>query len=180
MVRAMSTTVPTSTRTYDAATDPADLLRVLDGVVDRLRAGAMVADLGSGDGQSTLAMAQAFPRSAFTGYDADATAVAAARRRVREVAADASGGRNVRFDVADATAIPPYAFDLVTSFGAPHELGDPAQVARHVRRSLADDGTWMIVAPRGTGTAEILGSAGFSRVRIAAATPLSVVLEARP
>ena len=27
-------------------------------------------------------------------------------------------------------------------------MGDPAAVARHVRRSLAEDGAWMIVAPQ--------------------------------
>src|SRR3712207_2804460 len=85
----------------------------LDGVVAKLRSGAMVADIGCGAGQSTILMAQAFPRSAFTGYDAAAAPIGSA------------GGRNVRFELRDAAAIPAYAFDLVTSFGSLRDMADP-------------------------------------------------------
>jgi hypothetical protein len=33
-------------------------------------------------------------------------------------------------------------------FDCLHDMGDPAGAARHVRDSLAEDGTWMIVEPR--------------------------------
>src|SRR5690606_23094718 len=39
----------------------------LDGVVDKLRRGARVADVGCGHGASTILMAQAFPASTFLG-----------------------------------------------------------------------------------------------------------------
>ena len=32
-------------------------------------------------------------------------------------------------------------------FDCLHDMGDPAGAARHVRRALAADGTWMIVEP---------------------------------
>ena len=32
-------------------------------------------------------------------------------------------------------------------FDCLHDMGDPAGAARHVRETLADDGTWMIVEP---------------------------------
>ncbi len=32
-------------------------------------------------------------------------------------------------------------------FDCLHDMGDPAAVARHVRDSLAPDGTWMVVEP---------------------------------
>ena len=32
-------------------------------------------------------------------------------------------------------------------FDCLHDMGDPAGAARHVRQSLAPDGTWMIVEP---------------------------------
>ena len=35
----------------------------------------------------------------------------------------------------------------MTTFDALHDMGDPVGAARHVRDSLADDGTWMIVEP---------------------------------
>src|SRR3954469_9782721 len=44
-------------------------LPALDGVVDKLRAGARVADVGCGLGASTVVMAQAFERSTFVGFD---------------------------------------------------------------------------------------------------------------
>ena len=59
-------------------------LPALDGVEDKLRAGAMVADIGCGHGLSTIMMAGAFPRSAFTGYDLHAASIATARARARD------------------------------------------------------------------------------------------------
>src|ERR1700745_723991 len=41
----------------------------LDGVVEKLKAGASVADVGCGHGASTLLMARAFPKSRFYGFD---------------------------------------------------------------------------------------------------------------
>ena len=38
-------------------------------LLERLRRGARVADIGCGHGASTIAMAQAFPRSSFIGLD---------------------------------------------------------------------------------------------------------------
>jgi hypothetical protein len=35
----------------------------------------------------------------------------------------------------------------VTMFDCLHDMGDPVGAARHVRESLAADGTWMIVEP---------------------------------
>src|SRR6476659_2422734 len=46
-----------------------DWLPALDGVVERLKHGARVADIGCGHGASTIVMAQAFPRSRFVGLD---------------------------------------------------------------------------------------------------------------
>jgi hypothetical protein len=38
-------------------------------------------------------------------------------------------------------------YHLVTSFDCIHDMGDPLGAARHVRESLAPDGTWMVVEP---------------------------------
>lgn len=115
----------------------------LDGVVDRLQAGAHVADIGCGHGASTILMAQAFPNSTFSGSDYHEASIAAARRAAEE----AGVADRVRFEVATAKDFGGGPFDLVCVFDALHDMGDPAGAARHVRETLADGGTWMIVEP---------------------------------
>jgi SAM-dependent methyltransferase len=115
----------------------------LDGVEAKLQSGASVADVGCGHGASTILMAQAYPRSTFVGYDYHAPSVQIARER----AAEAGVADRVRFEVARATDYPGRGFDLVTMFDCLHDLGDPAGAAAHVRQTLAESGTWMIVEP---------------------------------
>jgi SAM-dependent methyltransferase len=119
-------------------------LPALDGVVAKLERGARVADIGCGYGASTIIMAQAFPRSTFLGSDYHRGSIEQARAR----AADAGVADRVSFEVASADAFPGERYDLVTTFDALHDMGDPVGAARHVRRSLADDGTWLVVEPR--------------------------------
>jgi len=118
-------------------------LPALDGVVAKLEQGASVADVGCGHGSSTILMAAAFPNSAFTGSDYHENSIATARKRAEK----AGVGDRVDFQVAFAAAYPGRGFDLVTMFDCLHDMGDPAVAARHVRETIAPDGTWMIVEP---------------------------------
>jgi SAM-dependent methyltransferase len=118
-------------------------LPALDGVVGKLERGATVADVGCGHGASTILMAQAFPRSNFTGSDYHEGSIETARQR----AAEAGVSDRVRFETAAASSYSGQDYDLVTMFDCLHDMGDPAGAARHVRQSLAPDGTWMIVEP---------------------------------
>lgn len=118
-------------------------LPALDGVVAKLDAGASVADVGCGLGASTIIMAQAFPRSRFVGFDSHARSIELARERART----AGVGDRVRFEVASSTDYPGGDYDLVTHFDCLHDMEDPVGAARHTRRSLAKNGTWMIVEP---------------------------------
>ncbi|GAA3588763.1 class I SAM-dependent methyltransferase [Nonomuraea rosea] len=118
-------------------------LPALDGVEAKLRDGALVADIGCGHGASTLLMAAEYPRSIVYGSDYHAESVEAARQRAAERGLD---GR-ARFEVAGAQTFTGGPFDLVTTFDALHDMGDPLGAARHVRQRLADGGTWMIVEP---------------------------------
>jgi SAM-dependent methyltransferase len=121
----------------------AEWLPALDGVVEKLERGARVADIGCGHGASTIIMAQAFPHSTFVGSDYHAGSITIAR-----AAAEAAGvADRVRFELAAADAFGGTGYDLVTTFDALHDMGDPVGAARHVRRALADDGTWMVVEP---------------------------------
>jgi SAM-dependent methyltransferase len=119
-------------------------LPALEGVVEKLQRGARVADVGCGHGASTILMASAFPDSTFTGFDYHPESIETARERARE----AGVGERVSFTVAPASSYPGAGFDLVTMFDCLHDMGDPVGAARHVRETLADDGTWMVVEPR--------------------------------
>jgi 2-polyprenyl-3-methyl-5-hydroxy-6-metoxy-1,4-benzoquinol methylase len=118
-------------------------LPALDGVVETLERGGQVADVGCGHGSSTILMAQAFPRSTFVGSDYHAGSIETARRRAEE----AGVADRVSFEHAPAASYPGGGYDLVTMFDCLHDMGDPVGAARHVRETLADDGTWMIVEP---------------------------------
>jgi 2-polyprenyl-3-methyl-5-hydroxy-6-metoxy-1,4-benzoquinol methylase len=122
----------------------AEWLPALDGVVAKLDAGSAVAEIGCGQGASTILMAQAYPGSTFTGSDAREASVEIARRRARA----AGVADRVRFEAVPAAAHPGSGYDLVAMFDCLHAVGDPVGVARHVRRMLAGDGTWMIVEPK--------------------------------
>lgn len=115
----------------------------LDGVVDKLHAGANVADIGCGHGHSTVLMAQAFPNSRFWGFDAHPGSIAAARK----VAAEAKVADRVTFDVADAAGYPAEGYDLICFFDCLHDMGRPVDAAMRAARTLAKDGTVMLVEP---------------------------------
>lgn len=118
-------------------------LPALDGVVPKLQRGGRVADIACGHGASTVLMAQAFPSSTFVGSDAHAASIEVARSR----AADGGVTDRVTFGVEPASRAGGHGFDLVTTFDALHDMGDPVGAARHVFDLLDDDGTWMIVEP---------------------------------
>ncbi len=115
----------------------------LEDVRQKLEAGARVADVGCGKGASTVLMAKAFPNSRFYGFDYHDKSIEAARETAqREGIAD-----RVTFEVSKAKDYPGQDYDFVAVFDCLHDMGDPVGAASHVRRSLAADGTWMIVEP---------------------------------
>jgi SAM-dependent methyltransferase len=115
----------------------------LEGVVEKLEAGARVADVGCGHGASTILMAQAYPRSTFVGTDYHEGSIEAARR-----AAERAGvADRITFEVSSAKELSGGPYDLVCVFDALHDMGDPVGAARRVRSQLADDGTWLVVEP---------------------------------
>ncbi len=121
-------------------------IAALDGVTGRLQAGGRVADIGCGQGTSTILMAERFPASAFTGFDHSDALIAAARK----AAADAGVSDWVNFEVADATSFPAdpgRGYDLVTFTDCLHDLGDPVAAAARARSVLAPGGMTMIIEP---------------------------------
>lgn len=118
-------------------------LPALDGVVEQLRAGIAVADIGCGHGHSTLLMAQAFPSSRFHGFDSHADSIEAARRH----AVEAGVGTRVSFQPARAVDYPDRQYGLICFFDTLHDLGDPVAAAQHAARTLAPGGTVLLVEP---------------------------------
>ncbi|UQX89319.1 methyltransferase domain-containing protein [Jatrophihabitans telluris] len=115
----------------------------LDGVQAKLTEGAVVADVGCGFGASTILLAQAFPNATIVGFDNHEPSIEAAC-----AAAEHAGvSDRVRFEVASAQDYPGDGYDLVCIFDALHDMGDPVGAARHIRSTLADDGTWLLVEP---------------------------------
>src|SRR4051794_3711242 len=121
----------------------ADWIPALEGVREKLERGAKVADVGCGHGASTIIMAEAFPNSEFWGFDYHEASIA----RAREAAEEAGVAERIEFAVAAAKDYPGEGYDLVCVFDCLHDMGDPVGAAAHVRDTLADDGTWMIVEP---------------------------------
>ncbi|NVJ64999.1 MAG: methyltransferase domain-containing protein [Gammaproteobacteria bacterium] len=117
-------------------------LPALNGVEDKLKAGATVADIGCGYGSSTILMAETYPNSQFVGYDFHEPSIKAAQAK-----ADAAGLKNVSFKVSAAKDIPADSFDLACIFDALHDMGDPVGAAAKIKESLKPDGTFMLVEP---------------------------------
>jgi 2-polyprenyl-3-methyl-5-hydroxy-6-metoxy-1,4-benzoquinol methylase len=115
----------------------------LDGVENVLEAGGQVADIGCGRGASTILLGEAYPRSTVRGFDYHGPSIDVARKH----AADAGVGDHVTFEVASAADYPGTGYDLVCIFDALHDMGDPTAALRHIRSTLAPDGTLMLVEP---------------------------------
>jgi 2-polyprenyl-3-methyl-5-hydroxy-6-metoxy-1,4-benzoquinol methylase len=121
----------------------ASWIPALEGMDEKLKAGARVADVGCGHGASTILMAQAYPKSTFVGFDYHQPSVEHARRK----ASDAGVSDRVSFEVAKAKDYSGNDYDLVAFFDSLHDMGDPVGAANHVLGTLKPDGTWMIVEP---------------------------------
>jgi SAM-dependent methyltransferase len=146
----------------------ANWIPALDGVEAKLSKGALVADVGCGFGASTILMAQAYPNSTFFGFDHHKPSIVAARKR-----AQAAGVKNVTFKTAKSTNYPGKGYTLVAHFDCLHDMGDPVGAAKQVKKTLAPDGTWMIVEPfAGDRVEENLNPVG--RVFYAASTMICV------
>jgi len=121
---------------------PAEWIPALDGVEDKLRAGARVADVGCGHGASAIVMADAYPASQVFGFDFHGPSVETARQR----AGEAGVGDRTTFEQADAKGYQG-TFDLICFFDCLHDMGDPVGNARYAREHLDPDGTVLLVEP---------------------------------
>jgi len=119
---------------------PTTWMDAMPDIRERLEQGGRVADVGCGQGFSTAAMAQRFPRASVEGFDADAASVRDARAYAGDVAA---------FVVGDATSVRDRGpYDLVLVLETLHDLPHPVQTLAAVRASLATGGAALVVDER--------------------------------
>jgi trans-aconitate methyltransferase len=120
----------------------AEWIPAMDGVAERLAAGARVADVGCGHGASAIAMADAFPAARIHGFDYHDPSIRTAGKR----AADAGVQDRVEFVTAGAKEYGG-TYDLICFFDCLHDMGDPVGIAAYARGHLEPDGSLLIVEP---------------------------------
>jgi 2-polyprenyl-3-methyl-5-hydroxy-6-metoxy-1,4-benzoquinol methylase len=124
------------------------VIPALDGVEERLRAGARVVEIGCGGGVALVALAQAYPASRFEGLDPSQHALDRAETARREAGLD-----NVSFRLARGEDLAPDpVHDLVLTFDCLHDMAHPDTVVAGIRRAIRPDGTWLIREIRSAGT----------------------------
>jgi SAM-dependent methyltransferase len=117
------------------------VLPLVDGLPDRLRGGADVADIGCGSGHAINVMASAFPASRFTGIDFSDEGLATGRAESERL-----GLKNATFTGRDVAALDMTdAFDVVTAFDAIHDQAQPARVLENIYRALRPGGVLLMV-----------------------------------
>jgi SAM-dependent methyltransferase len=126
---------------------PSDWLAAMPDVVARLETGrpARVADLGCGQGWSSIAMAQEFLHAHVDGIDLDPGSIADARRNAERAGMN---GR-LRFLEGDAAGLAGHGpYDLILMLETLHDLARPVEALAAARAALADGGTVLVVDER--------------------------------
>jgi ubiquinone/menaquinone biosynthesis C-methylase UbiE len=125
------------------------VLPLVPGLADRLARGIRVLDVGCGRGRVITRLAELYPASRFVGLDLSEEAIAAARDD-----ATRKGLKNVAFEVADVSGFDQTAeagaYDLVTTFDAIHDQARPLAVLEGIRRTLRDDGVYLMQDIKGS------------------------------
>jgi len=117
------------------------ILPLVDGLPDRLRAGADLADIGCGSGHAVNVMAKAFPASRFTGIDFSDEGLAVGAAEAKSL-----GLTNATFVAADVTNLDSAeTYDVITVFDAIHDQAQPARVLQNIYRALRPGGVFLMV-----------------------------------
>ena len=124
-----------------------EFLPIIPDLHTTLTDGAKVADLGMGEGWSSVALAIGYPKVEVHGFDVDAASVAAARRHASDYGVD----DRVHFSLVDVAGQAPEqervesgTYDAVFAFECLHDVPDPVGFLS-TARSIARPGAPVIV-----------------------------------
>ncbi len=118
------------------------ILPLVTGIMERLKEGISVLDVGCGRGVALTKMAKEFPNSKFLGYDLSEEAIEFAKAE-----AEAQNLTNIQFKVRDLTTFDEDSneqFDFITSFDAIHDQARPDRVLKGIYNSLRNDGIYLM------------------------------------
>ena len=115
----------------------APAFRAAPGLADSLERGISVGEAGSGRGRLLIELARTYPRSRFTGYDLNPTAV-----RLSAADAQEADVGNCDFVEADVTQLPE-RHDLMLAFGMLHDTPNPGAIVEAVARIIAPGGLFV-------------------------------------
>jgi 2-polyprenyl-3-methyl-5-hydroxy-6-metoxy-1,4-benzoquinol methylase len=106
---------------------------------------ARVADVGTGAGWSSIAIAKGYPKAIVDGFDLDEPSIDMAQRNARAAGVD----DRVTFSVRDA-ADPKFTgqYDLVAAFECVHDMSDPVIALKAMRNLASANGTVLVVDER--------------------------------
>lgn len=122
------------------------VLPVVPGMIDRLKQGIKVLDVGCGSGRALNLMARLYPQSHFTGYDFSVEAITRATEEAQQ-----HGSKNIEFHVFDVTMLDAHEqFDFITAFDAIHDQAKPLEVLKGIHRALKPDGVFLMQDISGT------------------------------
>jgi len=127
------------------------VIPALDGMIEKLSSGVRVADIGCGSGGAALLMGSTFPNSIIDGFDISRFALERAEERKSE-----SGAHNVSFfDPREHPISDDHSYDLICTFDCIHDMTQPTEMMKTIRKALKNDGTWLLVDIKAQETLEL-------------------------
>ncbi|KAJ3039735.1 hypothetical protein HDV00_011967 [Rhizophlyctis rosea] len=119
---------------------PEILPNIGEEMMQRLRDGIDILEIGCGAGRPTKLLAQEFPNSRFTGIDICQEAIDMANAGL-----EGENLPNVTYKVEDNCKLPPTAqYDLILVFDAIHDQADPTTALRKIHDALRPNGTFLM------------------------------------
>jgi 2-polyprenyl-3-methyl-5-hydroxy-6-metoxy-1,4-benzoquinol methylase len=105
----------------------------------KLERGALVADVGCGQGKALIKLAKTYPQSRYVGYDNFAPFIKQAKAN-----AEAAGvADRVRFEYLDVSTGLPEQYDVITTFDVVHDAFNPRGLLRSIRNGLREEGRYV-------------------------------------
>jgi len=125
------------------------ILPLVPGLTDQLARGLRWLDAGCGSGRILNRLAELFPNSRFVGMDLSKDAI-----RVARAEASAKSLKNLEFVEIDLSAFDrdaePESFEIITTFDAVHDQGQPLNVLKGIYRALKSSGTYLMQDIKGS------------------------------